>query len=52
MSGGNNRLVLEVVPDSGADELEGISGTMDIKREQGHQYVFHYEMIKAVFLHS
>ncbi len=45
MSGGNNRLTLEVVPDSGTEELKGISGTMEIKREQGHQYVFHYELI-------
>ncbi|MGB6036447.1 MAG: DUF3224 domain-containing protein [Cryomorphaceae bacterium] len=44
MSGGNNRLILEVVPDSGTDELKGISGKMEIKREQGHQYIFHYEL--------
>ena len=45
MSGGNNRLILEVVPDSGTDEFTGISGTMEIKSEQGHQYVFTYELI-------
>lgn len=45
MSGGANRLILEVVPDSGTDELMGISGTMEIKREQGHHYVFHYDLI-------
>lgn len=45
MSDGNNRLILEVVPDSGTDELKGISGTMEIKRDQGHQYVFHFELI-------
>lgn len=45
MSGGNNRLILEVVPDSGTDELKGISGKMEIKRDKGHRYVFHFELI-------
>ena len=45
MNGGNSRLILEVVPDSGTDELAGISGKLEIIREQGHQYVFHYELI-------
>jgi hypothetical protein len=45
MSGGTNRLNLEVLPDSGADELTGISGMMEIKRDEGHHYVFHYELI-------
>jgi hypothetical protein len=45
MSGGANRLTLEVVPDSGTDALAGIKGTMEITREQGHGYVFNYELI-------
>lgn len=46
MSAGENRLILEVVPDSGAEELKGISGKMEIKREVGgHQYVLHCEWI-------
>jgi len=45
MHGGENRLILEVVPDSGTDELKGISGTMKIERDGGHRYVFDYEII-------
>jgi len=45
MSSENNRLILEVVPNSSTDELKEISGTMEIKREQGHQYVFHCKLI-------
>ncbi|MCZ4409625.1 DUF3224 domain-containing protein [Cryomorphaceae bacterium 1068] len=45
MSGGNNRLILEVLPDSGTDELMGISGKMEIKRDRGHHYDFHYDLI-------
>ena len=44
MSHGKNRLVLEVVPDSGAGELIGLSGKMSIKIENGkHYYEFDYE---------
>lgn len=45
MHGETSRLILEVVPDSGTDELSGISGTMDIRREDGgHFYDFEYQL--------
>lgn len=45
MSNGNNRLILEVVPDSGTDQLTGLSGKMNIKIENGkHFYEFEYEL--------
>ncbi len=41
---GNNRLTLEVVPDSGTDELVSLAGKMTIKIEDGqHFYEFEYE---------
>lgn len=41
---GNNRLTLEIVPDSGTDELVGLSGKMTIHIEDGaHFYEFEYE---------
>lgn len=43
MSRGKDRLILEVVPDSGTGELEGLSGKMQIVREDGkHYYIFDY----------
>ena len=45
MSDGQNRLVLEVVPDSGAGGLEGLTGAMDIRIEGGqHYYDFEFEL--------
>ncbi len=45
MNRGKDNLVLEVVPDSGAEELTGISGKMSIKIENGkHSYEFEYEL--------
>lgn len=42
---GEQRLVLEVVPDSGTGELEGLSGTMTIRIEAGkHFYEFAYSL--------
>jgi len=41
---GESRLILEVVPDSGTEELTGISGEMEIVRENGHSYVFDYTL--------
>ena len=42
---GNSQLVLEVVPDSGTGELEGLSGKMTINIEDGaHFYEFEYEL--------
>jgi len=39
MSGGKNRLILEVVPHSGTGDLSGISGKMEILMEDGgHAY--------------
>lgn len=40
---GVNTLTLQVVPDSGADELEGLHGTMKIVIEEGrHFYAFEF----------
>jgi hypothetical protein len=45
MNHGNNRLILEVVPESGTGQLVGLSGKMSIKIENGkHYYVFDYEL--------
>ncbi len=45
MNRGNNRLVLEVVPDSGSGELAGLTGEMSINIEEGqHYYTFAYEL--------
>ncbi len=45
MHGEISRLILEVVPASGSGELAGISGTMEIRREEGgHFYDFEYEI--------
>jgi hypothetical protein len=45
MNRGVPSLTITVVPDSGTDELEGLSGTLTIIREQGkHAYEFAYEL--------
>ena len=45
MNGGDSNLVLEVVPDSGAGELTGLTGAMAINIEDGqHHYEFVYEL--------
>lgn len=45
MNQGNDRLILEVVPNSGAGELSGLTGKMAIKIEDGqHSYEFEYEL--------
>lgn len=45
MNHGKDRLVLEVISDSGSGELKGISGKMLIKIENGrHFYEFDYEV--------
>ncbi len=45
MDKGADRLILEVVPDSGTGELEGLSGKMQIViEEKQHFYVFEYEV--------
>jgi Protein of unknown function (DUF3224) len=38
MNKGKNFLQIEVVPDSGTDELEGISGKLAIRIEEGQHY--------------
>jgi len=44
MDHGKDRLILEVVPDSGTEQLVGLSGKMSIKVENGkHFYEFDYE---------
>jgi hypothetical protein len=45
MNKGEDRLLLEVVPDSGTDELEGLSGEMEIRIEEGvHYYHFSFSL--------
>ncbi|MET0026083.1 MAG: DUF3224 domain-containing protein [Candidatus Thiodiazotropha sp.] len=45
MNQGKDRLILEVVPDSGSDELAGLAGTMSINIDDGgHYYEFEYEL--------
>ncbi len=45
MCAGENRLILEVVPDSGTGELTGLTGKMDIRIEGGsHFYDFEYQL--------
>jgi hypothetical protein len=45
MNKGEDRLVLEVVPDSGSDELIGLSGQMEIRIEEGlHYYEFEFKL--------
>ena len=43
MRRGDGRLSVTIVPDSGAGELAGISGTMEISNDEGrHSYVLDY----------
>jgi len=43
MNRGENRLILEVVPDSGTGQLAGLAGEMEIKIEgEKHYYEFEY----------
>lgn len=45
MDNGEDRLMLEVVPDSGTDELKGLTGKMAIIIEDGkHFYEFEYQL--------
>ncbi len=45
MDKGKDHLILEVVPDSGSDELSGLVGKMEIKIEEGqHYYEFEYDL--------
>jgi hypothetical protein len=45
MSHGQNRLILEVVPDSGTGQLAGLSGEMTIKTEDAkHFFEFDYSV--------
>lgn len=45
MDGGKDRLILEVVPGSGTDELAGLAGSMLITIEDGqHFYEFEYSL--------
>lgn len=46
MARGENQLILEVVPDSGAGELAGLAGSMTIRIEEGkHFYTFDYTIV-------
>ena len=45
MDKGQDSLILNVIPDSGADELEGLAGSMKIRIENGvHHYDFQYTL--------
>ena len=45
MDKGQDSLILKVVPDSGTDELAGLTGSMKIRIEQGiHHYDFKYSL--------
>ena len=45
MNRGDAQLTVTIVPDSGAGELVGISGTLDIDNDDGnHSYTLHYEL--------
>lgn len=45
MGNGGRRLTLEVVPKSGTGKLEGLTGKMDIRIENGqHYYDFDYQL--------
>lgn len=47
MDRGKDRLILEVIPDSGTDELSGLIGIMSIIIEDGkHYYEFEFEIEK------
>ncbi len=44
MSGGADRLSIVVVPDSGTDQLTGLTGTLAIKMEEG-QHVYQFDFV-------
>ncbi|MGS0537301.1 DUF3224 domain-containing protein [Pseudoalteromonas sp. SaAl2] len=45
MDKGQDSLILNVIPDSGSNELEGLSGKMSIRIEDGtHFYDFEYQL--------
>ncbi|CAM3070792.1 DUF3224 domain-containing protein [Pseudoalteromonas distincta] len=45
MDKGQDNLILNVIPDSGTNELEGLTGSMKIRIEQGiHYYDFEYTL--------
>jgi hypothetical protein len=45
MHSGEQVLILEIVPDSGTDELSGISGKMEITvAGHVHNYILHYDL--------
>ena len=45
MDKGQDSLILNVIPDSGTHELEGLTGSMKIRIEQGiHYYDFEYTL--------
>lgn len=49
MNRGDGQLIVTVVPDSGTEELAGLSGTMKIRIEAGgkHFYDFDYEIAET-----
>jgi hypothetical protein len=48
MNRGTPQLTISVVPDSGTDQLIGLTGTMTIQIDQGkHSYEFDYTFAEA-----
>ena len=48
MTRGSPQLMITVVPDSGTDQLAGLTGTMTIKIDNGnHSYDFEYTLAEA-----
>jgi hypothetical protein len=46
MDRGDARLAVTIVPDSGAGELAGISGSLNIENDEGgHSYALQYEFV-------
>ena len=45
MHAGENKLILEIIPNSGTEELSNIRGTMRIERnDKGHEYTLEYDI--------
>lgn len=44
MNRGQTQLTVQVVPDSGTDELTGLTGQMGIQIDNGHRYTFDFSL--------
>lgn len=45
MDRGAPQLIVSVIPDSGTDELSGLTGGMRIQTQGGHRYEFDYDLV-------